>query len=95
LNGRAFYGAIGAVYATISLPWLQYYFTVFALVEERTSILWHGFFFGEPTLRTGYGGFELYCFHCANKFTTNRLNTSVHSLWVKIRSPINGYNSMP
>jgi hypothetical protein len=57
LNGRAFYSAIGAVYAAISLPWLQYCFTVFALVEERTSILWHGFFFGEATLRTGDVGF--------------------------------------
>jgi hypothetical protein len=57
LNGRAFYSTIGAVYTTISLPWLQYYFTVFALVEERTSILWHGFFLGEATLRAGDVGF--------------------------------------
>jgi hypothetical protein len=57
LNRWAFYSAIGAVYATISLPWLQYCFTVFALVEERTSILWHGFFFGESTLRAGDVGF--------------------------------------
>ena len=57
LNGMAFYSTIGAVYATISLPWLQYCFTVFALVEERTSILWHGFFLGEATFRAGDIGF--------------------------------------
>jgi len=55
LNGRAFYSAIGAVYTAISLPWLQDSLTVFALVEERTSILWHGFFLGEVTLRAGDG----------------------------------------
>jgi hypothetical protein len=57
LNGRAFYSTIGAIYAAVSFLRLQDCFTVFALVEERTSILWHGFFLGEATLRAGDVGF--------------------------------------
>ena len=53
LNGRAFHSTIGAIYAAIALPWLQDSLAVFTLVEERTCILWHGFFLGEGTLRAG------------------------------------------